>query len=562
MTRAFAIQERLEIMMATHGSTSEIRPNIAVIGSGYWGKNLVRNFAELGALAMICDTNTETREALAAQYPGCRAVADFAEVLRDDSIQAVSIATPAETHGTLVRQALLAGKDVLVEKPLCLVEEEARSLVALAKQQGRLLMVGHLLWYHPAILKLKELIDNGDLGRIQYVYSNRLNLGKIRREENILWSFAPHDVSVILGLLGEMPDAVTAQGGNYLHQQIADTTVTMLSFPSGVKSHIFVSWLHPFKEQKLIVVGDRKMAVFDDMEKKDKLLLYPHSIHWKGQVPVANRADAQPVELEKSEPLRDECAHFLDCLKTRRRPRTDGEEGLRVLSVLQRCQEALEPKPVAPARKSESPKRPWFVHESAFIDDGVEIGEGTSIWHVSHVLKGSKIGRSCKIGQNVVIGPNAVVGNGVKLQNNVSVYEGVTLEDHVFCGPSMVFTNVFNPRSEIPRMSELKPTLVKRGATLGANCTIVCGTTIGRYAFVGAGSVVTKDVPDYACVMGSPARISGWMCECGAKLSWQSEEARCPCGVTFHKTSTGVARMAKEAIGTEQQTLVAPALEG
>ena len=549
-------------MMATQGNTSEIRPNIAVIGSGYWGKNLVRNFAELGALAMICDTNPETRDALAAQYPGCRAVADFADVLRDDSIEAVSIATPAETHGTLVRQALLAGKDVLVEKPLCLVEEEARSLVALAKQQGRLLMVGHLLWYHPAILKLKELIDSGDLGRIQYVYSNRLNLGKIRREENILWSFAPHDVSVILGLLGEMPDAVSAQGGNYLHQQIADTTVTMLSFPSGVKSHIFVSWLHPFKEQKLIVVGDRKMAVFDDMEKKDKLLLYPHSIHWKGQVPVANRADAQPVELEKSEPLRDECAHFLDCMRTRRRPRTDGEEGLRVLSVLQRCQEALERKPGAPARTPAPPKRSWFVHESAFIDEGVEIGEGTSIWHVSHVLKGSKIGRACKIGQNVVIGPNAVVGNGVKLQNNVSVYEGVTLEDHVFCGPSMVFTNVFNPRSEIPRMSELKPTLVKRGATLGANCTIVCGTTIGRYAFVGAGSVVTKDIPDYACVMGSPARISGWMCECGAKLTWRGEESHCACGVKFHKTAAGVSRMVDEPIGAEPETLVASALEG
>ncbi len=548
-------------MMATQGNTSEIRPNMAVVGSGYWGKNLVRNFAELGALAVICDTNKETRDALAAQYPGCRAVAEYAEVLRDETIQAVSIATPAETHGVLVRQALLAGKDVLVEKPLCLVEEEARSLVALARQQGRILMVGHLLWYHPAILKLKELIDNGELGRIQYVYSNRLNLGKIRREENILWSFAPHDVSVILGLLGEMPESVTAQGGNYLHQQIADTTVTMLSFPSGVKSHIFVSWLHPFKEQKLIVVGDRKMAVFDDMEKKDKLLLYPHSIHWKGQIPVANRADAQPVELAKSEPLRDECAHFLDCLRTRRRPRTDGEEGLRVLSVLQRCQEALEQKPVVPARVSAPSKRAWFAHESAFIDDGVEIGEGTSIWHVSHVLKGSRIGRACKIGQNVVIGPNATVGNGVKLQNNVSVYEGVTLEDHVFCGPSMVFTNVFNPRSEIPRMSELKLTLVKRGATLGANCTIVCGTTIGRYAFVGAGSVVTKDVPDYACVMGSPARISGWMCECGAKLAWQAEESQCSCGARYQRTAAGVSRITALQVPVEQ-TLVAPALEG
>ena len=204
-------------------------------------------------------------------------------------------------------------------------------------------MVGHLLWYHPAILKLKSLIESGELGRIQYIYSNRLNLGKIRREENILWSFAPHDISVILGLLGETPNKVTAQGGNYLHEQIADTTVTLLSFPSGVKAHIFVSWLHPFKEQKLIVVGDRKMAVFDDMEKKNKLLLYPHSIQWKGQIPIANRAEAQSVEIETNEPLREECLHFLESVRNRQRPRTDGEEGLRVLSVLQQCQHALEP---------------------------------------------------------------------------------------------------------------------------------------------------------------------------------------------------------------------------
>jgi UDP-2-acetamido-3-amino-2,3-dideoxy-glucuronate N-acetyltransferase len=237
----------------------------------------------------------------------------------------------------MVREALHAGKDVFVEKPLCLSVDQGKTLVELARERGRILMVGHLLWYHPAILKLKELIDTGELGRIQYIYSNRLNLGKIRREENILWSFAPHDISVILGLLGEMPTSVLAQGGNYLHEQIADTTVTLLSFPSGVKAHIFVSWLHPFKEQKLIVVGDQKMAVFDDMEKKDKLLLYSHSIKWKSQIPVANRAEAQPVEVGTEEPLREECAHFLDSIRTRRRPRTDGEEGLRVLSVLQQC---------------------------------------------------------------------------------------------------------------------------------------------------------------------------------------------------------------------------------
>jgi len=514
---------------------------VAVVGAGYWGKNLVRNFHAIGALDAICDSNRELLDGLNRDYAPRKVVTAYSEILGDRDIKAVAIATPAETHGDLVREALLAGKDVFVEKPLCLDVRTGRELVELAKSKQRILMVGHLLWYHPAVLTLKELIRAGELGRIRYVYSNRLNLGKIRREENILWSFAPHDLSVILGLLGEMPDSVRAQGGNYLHQNIADVTISMLSFPSGVKAHIFVSWLHPFKEQKLVIVGDRKMAVFDDMEKKDKLLLYPHSIDWKNQVPVANKADACPVELETSEPLRTECEHFLDCVATRRQPRTDGEEGLRVLSVLQRCQDALEqeahreakPEPAA----APTPKRTFFAHESACIDEGTEIGEGTSIWHFSHVLKGSRIGKNCKIGQNVVVGPKVTVGNGVKIQNNVSVYEGVTLEDFVFCGPSMVFTNVFNPRSEIPRMDELRPTLVKRGATIGANATILCGITIGRYALIGAGSVVTKDVPDHALVRGNPARVTGWMCSCGVKLALKGSKGVCrTCGKKFSKS--------------------------
>jgi len=515
---------------------------VAVVGAGYWGKNLVRNFQALGALRVICDSDRETLHALEQQYNVPKVVTAYSDVLQDSSIQGVALATPAETHGDLVREALLAGKDVFVEKPLCLSVKTGQELVKLAENQGRILMVGHLLWYHPAVLKLKELIGKGELGRIQYVYSNRLNLGKIRREENILWSFAPHDISVILGLLNETPDSVRAQGGNYLHQNIADVTISLLSFPSGVRAHIFVSWLHPFKEQKLVIVGDRKMAVFDDMEKKDKLLLYPHSIDWKNQIPVANKADAQPVEIDGSEPLRAECRHFLDCMVTRAKPRTDGEEGLRVLSVLQRCQEALEKESRRETKgETPAPTRAFFAHETACVDEGVEIGDGTSIWHFSHVLKGSRIGKNCKIGQNVVVGPKAHVGNGVKIQNNVSVYEGVTLEDFVFCGPSMVFTNVFNPRSEIPRMNELRPTLVKRGATIGANSTILCGITIGRYALIGAGAVVTKDVPDHALMVGNPARVTGWMCQCGVKLRVKGKKAMCPtCNRQYHSTKAGM----------------------
>ena len=179
------------------------------------------------------------------------------------------------------------------------------------------------------------------------------------------------------------------------------------------------------------------------------------------------------------------------------------------------------------------PEKPYRVHDSAYIDDDVEIGAGTCIWHFSHVMTGCRIGTDCRVGQNVVIGPNAIVGSSVKIQNNVSVYEGVTLEDDVFCGPSMVFTNVFNPRSAIPRMHEQRKTLVRRGATLGANCTIVCGITIGRYAFIGAGAVVTRDVPDYALVVGNPAKRTGWMCECGVKLAWAEDKAGCSCGKNY-----------------------------
>ena len=503
-------------------------PSIACIGAGYWGQNLVRNFHELRVLRLICDTDQNREHDFRNRYPRIDVTNSVNAVLKDPEIVGVAIASPAETHSELVRQALLAGKDVFVEKPLCLAAAEGKKLIALAAEKRRILMVGHLLWYHPAILKLKQLIDEGEIGRLRYIYSNRLNLGKIRREENILWSFAPHDISVILGLVGEMPSRVDAQGGNYLHDQIADVTVSLLSFPSGVKAHVFVSWLHPFKEQKLIVVGDRQMAVFDDVEPVNKLVLYPHAIHWKNHQPVPSRAEATPVAIDPVEPLKMECAHFLECIQTRATPRTDGNEGLRVLTVLQQCQDALQ----IPASGSKTIplRRPnYSVHESAFIDQNVEIGEGTTIWHVSHILRNSRIGRDCRIGQNVVVGPNVSVGNGVKIQNNVSVYEGVTLEDDVFCGPSVVFTNVYNPRSEIKRMDELRPTRVERGATLGANSTIVCGVTIGRYAFVGAGAVVTRDVPDFALVMGNPARIAGWMCACGNRLEQDGGQGQVVC---------------------------------
>ncbi len=522
---------------------------VAVVGAGYWGKNLVRNFHNLGALRLICDPNRTLLDAFAAGCPDVPSCTDLGEALARDDIAGLAVATPAETHYAIAKAALAAGKHVLVEKPMTLAESEAQELIDLAEGSGRVLMVGHLLQYHPMFLRLKEMVAAGELGRIDYVYSHRLNLGKIRREENILWSFAPHDISMILSLAGGEPDAVQTTGGYYLHRRIADVTTTHMEFASGMKAHIFVSWLHPFKEQKLVVVGERKMAVFDDtLPWADKLLLYPHAIRWENQCPVPVKADPERVDVPQGEPLRLECRHFLDCMAGGAAPRTDGREGLRVLRVLNASQKSLEngalrvplaapaPKPAAPAIPADA-----FVHPTALVDAGAEIGAGCKIWHFSHVLKNSKLGPKCNVGQNVVIGPDVTIGSGCKIQNNVSVYQGVTLEDDVFCGPSMVFTNIMNPRAHIPRMHEVRATLVKKGASMGANCTIVCGRTVGSYAFIGAGAVVTKDVPDHALMVGNPARRIGWMCACGEKLG---PSLRCDvCGEAYVEGETGLRRV-------------------
>lgn len=517
-----------------------MKKNIAVIGCGYWGKNLVRNFYELDALHTICDIDESTLLSLQKKYPRVSISHDHRQILKNPEIKAVAIVTPAATHFALAKEALLSNKDVFVEKPIALKYSEGEELVSLSQEKNKILMVGHILEYHPAITKLKELINNGELGNIKYIYSNRLNLGKFRTEENILWSFAPHDISVILDLLEEMPEEVSAHGANYLEPNITDVTVTNMTFPSGVKAHIFVSWLHPYKEQKLVVIGGRKMVMFDNINTNGNLFLYDHKIDWIERHPVPFPEDAQLVEVGKKEALKSECEHFLDCLHSRKLPKTCGESGLRVLKILEACQESLKENGKIHQFVKEKNKK-YFVHESSFIDENVEIGEGTKIWHFSHILKNTKIGKNCNIGQNVVIGPNVTIGNNVKIQNNVSVYEGVTLEDDVFCGPSMVFTNVSNPRSHWPRKHEYKKTLVKKGASLGANSTIICGITIGNYAFVGAGSLVNKDVPDYAPVYGYPAQIQGWMCYCGVKLSQlnsfnSKEKATCKnCGKKYMK---------------------------
>jgi UDP-2-acetamido-3-amino-2,3-dideoxy-glucuronate N-acetyltransferase len=531
--------------MTPPNSPSVLR-DVAVVGAGYWGKNLARNFNSLEALHTICDSNAEALNEYGAGYSSVAKVSDFERVLRDPAVRRVALATPAVRHYEMARACLEAGKDLYVEKPLCVRVSQAADLVQLAQNRRLVLMVGHLLHYHPCIERLRAILSQGDLGKLCYISSNRLNLGKIRREENSLWSFAPHDISVILALANnQLPEQVRCVGGAFLHSEVADTTMTTLRFGGGIRAHVYVSWLNPFKEQKLTVVGSEGMMVFDDTKPwPEKLVLYRDYLKWKdGQMPLPNKLTGEWIEVPELEPLREECRHFLQRCLDRRAPRTDGQEGLRVLQVLEAAQSSLERdgegiRPASTATGEPIPREPspaavsvasgHYVHPTATVDPGATIGNATKIWHYCHIQSAARIGAHCVLGQNVNV-DGGVIGNNVKIQNNVSLYTGVVIEDDVFLGPSCVLTNVSNPRSQVNRHSLYEKTVIRRGATIGANSTIVCGTTIGRYAFVAAGAVVTRDVPDYALVKGNPARQTGWMSRHGQVL--RADETgifRCP----------------------------------
>ncbi|MCD5401169.1 Gfo/Idh/MocA family oxidoreductase [candidate division NPL-UPA2 bacterium] len=547
-------------------------PLVTVVGSGHWGKNLIRNFHQLGNLKTICDSSPQRQKEFAAKYPQVNIESDFNQVLNDPEIKGIVLATPAETHFALAKLAMEHDKDVLVEKPLCLHPAEGQQLCELAKQKNKILMVGHLLHYHPAIRAVKEMVFSGKLGKIHHIYSNRLNLGIFRQEENVMWSFAPHDISVILSLIPELPTRLSATGTATLNPKLPDTVHLKMSFADGLYANIFVSWLHPFKEQKMVITGDRGMLVFDDTKKPQtppsprssvtpsptkntqslshsvtspatdslvsslakntqslshsvtqSLVYYCEPISWDSTKPSPNRQEPEAVPIDNAEPLKEECLAFVQAIKTRKQPLTPGEEGLKVLKVLSAAQQSLdnngawiELKAVCGKTNSNPPSPTnYFAHPTAVIDSDCHIGTGTKIWHFSHIMPEATIGENCNIGQNVVISPGVKLGKNVKIQNNVSVYTGVVCEDDVFLGPSMVFTNIKNPRSHISRRDQYTPTLIKKGATIGANATIICGIEIGIYALIGAGAVVTKDVPAHAVVYGNPAEIKGWVCQCG-----------------------------------------------
>jgi len=315
----------------------------AVIGTGYWGKNLLRNLSALGCLAGLFDVDANTRAQYAEIYSDAYSYDSFEAVLASPDIDAVVIATPAASHGAQTRQALEASKHVFVEKPLCLDVKEALELGMLAKEKSRTLMVGHLLLYHPAFIALRTAVQDGMIKRLRYIYSNRASLGKIRRVESALWSFAPHDISMILALTGQMPKTIVCNGEAWLSAGVADMTLSYFDFGDRIQAHIFVSWLHPYKDHRLVVAGESGVLVFNDtLQGEEKLLHYPHTLVWEGDIPKLDKAQAIPVAYDPTEPLRAEMIHFLDCCTTGQLPRSDAIEGTNVLRILDLCQRSLD----------------------------------------------------------------------------------------------------------------------------------------------------------------------------------------------------------------------------
>jgi len=323
---------------------------VGVVGLGYWGPNIARNLAAIDGCEVrwLCDGDPRALERLASSFPGASTTTKLNELLADGELDAIALATPVPTHAELAIAVARAGKHCFVEKPLATSAADAEAAVEAAADARRVLMVGHMLEYHPAVVRLKQLVDGDELGPLYYVYGNRLNLGKLRADENALWSLGAHDVSVVLHLIGEEPDECLAHGASYVQPGIQDVVFCYLRFPSGVVSHLHLSWLDPHKERRITVVGSRRMATFDDMLIEGKLTIYDKGFDedtrsW-GEY-IARSGDIFSPRIPNVEPLRLECEHFVECIRTGATPRSDGHSGLRVVRVLERLQGSLEQNP-------------------------------------------------------------------------------------------------------------------------------------------------------------------------------------------------------------------------
>lgn len=515
---------------------------IALVGHGRWGRNHARVLNELGVLSAICDRSQETLDLLAGAYPETHRCTGL-QGLEGLELDGVVIATPAATHSQLAQHFLERDVHVFVEKPLALGLSEATALGKLADERGRILQVGHILEYHPMRARITEMMAGGRLGDLLSARLVRTNLGTIRDTEDILFSFAPHDIAFALELGGGLPDSVNADGLDLLGRGIADTASMTLYFedPRPLRVQIQVSWLEPRKEHRALLVGSEGMVEWNDTRGEQFCTFYKTRLDLSPE--ATSRVALEGIEelpLVAGEPLKLELEDFVSCIQQGTSPRAGAKSGIGVMAILDACARSIRQKRRVYVKTG---GKQSFVHETAEVHPEAELGANARVWHHCHVMAHTVIGEGASLGQNCFVAANARIGAGARIQNNVSVYEGVVLEEDVFVGPSAVFTNVRYPRAFVSRKNEYEQTIVKKGATIGANSTVVCGTTIGEFAFVAAGAVVTRDVPPYVLVEGVPAVRSGFMCRCGERLQFRGlMETNCVrCQLPYLREGDGIA---------------------
>jgi UDP-2-acetamido-3-amino-2,3-dideoxy-glucuronate N-acetyltransferase len=480
---------------------------IGIIGGGYWGKNLIRDFDKLSVLFKICDINEKSLDEYKIKYPYVKTTTSYDDLLNDDEVTAICIALPGNMHYEYGKKALNSNKDVYIEKPFTSTLEEAEELVKLSKEKNKILFIGHILNYNPYVKEIKNLISTKKFGNIISITANRFNLGIYRTDNNVLYDLAPHDISLVLSLCqNKLPNSVICNGHSYITNEIHDITNSILKYDDKY-INVNVNWLNPYKEHRMTIICEKGMIVFDDSNLNEKLIYYNEYVSFNNTFPVVVNSSKNIIEIDdKRFPLEIECEAFIEACRSRNEPITNGEEGLRVMKVICALQDSLKyNKEILLNKENKENKEKYFAHETAIVDEGCDIGDNTKIWHFSHICKGAKIGKNCVIGQNVFIGGDAVIGDNCKVQNNVSIYNGIIAEDYVFFGPSCVLTNDYFPQCDKHEWN-CKKTILKKGVSLCANSTIVCGVTINKHALIGAGAVVTKDVEEYSVMVGNPAK--------------------------------------------------------
>lgn len=505
-------------------------PKIAVVACNQLDLHLATEFYKLGVLEAVGILDWVAPETTHHPQFGVP-ICGIADILSRPDITALAITAPTSQHIGFVHEALKTGKHVFIKFPQFDNTDNITALHDIAGQKGVIVMVPSPPSPHHALTALAEICRSDRLGELRHVHSHRINPQAGGGEADILRGLHL-DISAILALLNDDIEWVSAVGQKNFPRALGDAMTVYITARSGKTASLHVSCLPGRIEHRLVAVGVSGSAVFDDnCDGSRKLCIYSH----QGDLPTVEDIELAPLVVDAS--MRQNCIHFLDMITQSPPLRTTDTNDLRLLQILDAVQHSLESGIRTKLYTAPPHSVGATIHPTAVVDSPVKIGEGTRIWHFSHVLKNSRIGRDCNIGQNVMIGPDVTIGDRCKIQNNVSVYPGVTLEDGVFCGPSMVFTNVANPRAEIERKHEYRPTTVKRGATIGANATVVCGHDIGRFALIGAGAVVTRDVPDFALMVGNPAHRLGWVCACGEQLprgAW-TESICSACGKTYHR---------------------------